>query len=116
MVFTSCGDPHDRLMDEQVEWMGEIAAVFDDLADGKLTSEEAVQKMDELQVKKDAFALRRDDLGKELTQAQAEKLIKKHSLKISEALGDVMHAKQRAVKSGKMTRELQDALREKELL
>jgi methionine-rich copper-binding protein CopC len=45
ILFTSCGDSHDKLAKDQVADMKEMTEILNDVADGKLSSAEATVKI-----------------------------------------------------------------------
>lgn len=106
----SCGDNHDKLMKDQIAWMEDMTAVFNSVADGSLSSSEAAERIKELGKDGEDFMNRKAVLNKDLSPEDTQKLMDKYSSELSTALKNYMTAMQNVVKSGRMTKELSEAV------
>ncbi len=116
LAVSGCRDAHDRVMDDQLDWMEEIAGVFEQVADEEMTADEATKAVEQLVVQGNDLRKRKQDLSSELTDIRAEKLMEDYTPPVTEALGDIMHALNRARSSGRLSRELQDTIQELKLV
>ncbi len=46
-IFTSCGDSHEKLMDDQLSYIEEMTDIIDDVAEGKLSSSQGAEEIKE---------------------------------------------------------------------
>ena len=112
IAVTGCGDSHDKVMTDQIEWMDDIAVVVEQVAEGELSSAEGAERVRELGQEAHTFMERKKALDNDLTPHKAKRLVEKYSRPTTEAYGGVMHAMQKSMKNGTMERDLQDAIME----
>lgn len=110
LSLTSCGDSREKLLKDQISWIDEMATIFNDVADGKLASADATEKIKELKVQHTKFLERKEKLNEDMSAAEGQAMIEEYSDQISKSMGNYMSAVENVVKSGKMTKELQDAV------
>ena len=110
LVFGSCGDSHEKLMKDQIDWMEEMTGVVNEVADGKLSSSEAADRIGELGKEGGRIFERKAALNKDLSPEKAQELLKSHGKESIAALQNYMKAVQRLSTSGRMTREVASAL------
>jgi len=109
--FTSCSDSPEKLVEDQISYMEELTEIIDDIAEGELSSADGAKKIkkwgekgDELQerIKK----LRKGEHSTEDLMAAAEK----HKDRNKKAMKTYFAALQKLQESGRMTKEVQDAM------
>lgn len=110
-LFTvSCSDNHDKLMKDQIDYLGEMTEVLNKVADGDLSSSEGAEKIKALGKKGDEFMERKKVLNEDLSPEEGEKLMKKYQDESMAAFKEYMAAVQKLAKSGRMTQELTEAI------
>lgn len=110
LFLVSCGDSHDKLMRDQLAWTNEVSEVLNQVADGSLSSADAAEKIRELGTKGEDFMERKEALYQDASKEKIQATAEKYRDEMTEAVQGMMKAMQNVVTSGRMTRELQDAL------
>lgn len=108
--LSSCGDSRDKLMQDQVDMLNDMAEVVEDVAEGNMSSAEAAEKFAEF--KKDGADImeRKKALMKDITAEEGNELREKYSKESGKAMMRYVEAVKKLGKSGRMTKELQDAV------
>jgi len=110
LLLSSCGDSPDKLMDDQVSWIKEMTDTLNDVADGKISSSKATQKIKTLGKQGEKFVERKTALNKSASPEQLVEAAKEHSKETGQAFRGYMEAVSKLSASGRMTRELADAI------
>lgn len=110
LLLSSCGDSHDKLMDDQVSWIQEMTDTLNGVAEGKISSSEASQKIKTLGKQGEKFVERKKALNKTVSPEQLMEVAKKHSKETGQAYKGYMEAVSKLSASGRMTQELADAI------
>lgn len=110
LFFSSCGDSHDKLMSDQISWMGKITTILNKVADGDLSSSDATAQLNELNEEADKFAERRVKLDADMTADDLLKQVDKYKGELTGTFKEFMAAADKLSKSGRMTQELSDAI------
>jgi len=110
VLLVSCGDSRDKLVKDQLAWTNEVSEVLNKVADGKLSSSEAAEKIRKLGKQGDEFMKRKEVLYKDIKPEEVRELTEKYKDELSESVKGLMNAMQNVVKSGRMTEELQEAM------
>ncbi|MFK7909086.1 MAG: hypothetical protein AB8F34_00635 [Akkermansiaceae bacterium] len=111
ILFASCSDSPKKLADDQISYMEEMTELINDIADGKVSSAEGAEQIKEWGKKGDKIqerikALREGGTSEE-EFTKASKEFEKRSGKAVKAYFDAISKLQ---KSGRATKELQDAM------
>jgi hypothetical protein len=109
-LLAACGDSQEKLMEDQLDYLDEITAIVEEVADGSLSSSEAAAEIREWAEKGEALQRRKAALRKELTADELQALTRQYSQRSMEAVRDMMAAMGRLEQSGRMTAELGEAL------
>lgn len=110
LLLASCGDSPEKLMQDKIDYIGDMAEVIDGLAEGKLSSSEATEKIKELASKEEEFVEREKKLFKDLSAEERTALEEKFTLKTEQKIGELLSASAKLVQSGRATKEFQDAM------
>lgn len=110
VVMSSCGDSHDKLMNDQVSWMEEMTETLNGVADGTLSSSEAAERLEALGREGEEFVARKQKLNEGASPEEMIEVAKKHSEEVGKAFQDYMEAMTKLSASGRMTRELSEAI------
>lgn len=110
LFLSSCGDSHDKLMKDQVAWMNETTEILNQVADGSMSSADASSKIKKLGEDADEFMRRKEVLNKDLTPERMRELVKEHQQETSQAFGEYLKAVEKLSRSGRMTKELGEAI------
>lgn len=110
LLLASCGDSHDKLMKDQLAWTNEVSEVLNQVADGSLSSADAAEKIRELGTKGEDFMERKEALYQDASKEKIQATAEKYREEMTGAVQGMMEAMKNVVTSGRMTRELQDAL------
>ena len=108
--FSSCADSRDKLMQDQVDYLNEMAEVIEGVADGTISSAEATEKFSEMKKTGDEFMERKKELYKGISAEDGKALAEKFNKPAAEAFGRYMKALEKLRKSGRMTQELREAV------
>ena len=109
-LFTSCGDSHEKLADDQLSYIEDLTEIMEDVADGKLSSSEAAEEIKDWGKKGDKLIERKKALNDAATEEELKVLAKKYEKRSMDAMKDYMAALQKLQKSGRMTKEVQEAI------
>ncbi len=109
-IFTSCGDSHEKLMDDQLSYIEEMTDIIDDVAEGKLSSSQGAEEIKEWGKKGAKLMERKKALNEEMSEEDLKALTKKYEKRSQETMKAYMKAIQKLHKSGRMTKELQEAM------
>lgn len=109
-LLVSCGDNHDKLMKDQLAWTNEVSEVLNQVADGSLSSSDAVEKIKKLGKEGEEFVKRKEALNKDVDKEEVQAVAEKYRDEMTEAVQGMMKAMMKVVSSGRMTEELQDAM------
>ena len=110
LFIISCGDSHDKLMNDQVSWIENMTDILTKVADGKISSSEAVTKLEKLNEVADKIAERKVKLNAEMSAKKLQSQGEKYKEKLSSAFKEYMTAVSNLRSSGRMTQELANAL------
>lgn len=110
LIFSSCGDSHDKLMKDQVSWMNETTGILNKVAEGSMSPADASNKIKKLGEDAEEFMKRKEVLNKDLTVEKMRELAKEHQEETSQAFMEYMKAAERLSRSGRMTKELGEAI------
>lgn len=110
ILLVSCGDNHDKLMKDQLAWTNEVSEVLNQVADGSLSSSEAAEQLKELGKQGEEFVERKEALYQDANKEEIQAVAEKYREEMTEAMKGMMQAMQKVVTSGRMTRELQQAM------
>lgn len=97
-------------MSDQISWMEEITTILNKVADGGLSSSDAVAQLKELNVEADKFAVRKVKLDADMTADDLMKQLDKYKGDFAGTFKEFMLAADKLSKSGRMTQELSDAI------
>lgn len=110
LTLASCGDSQEKLVDDQIDWMEEITAVFNGVADGSLSSEDAAEQIRDLGKEGEEFMKRKAELFKDATPEDLKDLISGNAAEAAKASQEMFQAMQKAVDSGRLTEEISEAM------
>lgn len=109
--FTSCSDTPEKLVEDQVSYMEELTEIIDDVAEGKLSSSEGAEKIKKWGKKGNKIQERIKELRKEENATEEfTKAGEKHKERSKKAMKAYFAAIKKLQKSGRMTKELQEAM------
>jgi len=108
--LSSCGDSRDKLMQDQVDMLNDMAEVVEEVADGSLSSSEAAEKFADFKKEGADIMERKKVLMKDISDEEGKELREKYSKDSGKAMMRYMEAVEKLGKSGRMTKELQEAV------
>lgn len=114
LFATSCGDSHDKLMNDQISWIEDITDILNDVADGTISSSDAATKLEKLNEVADKIAERKVKLNVDMSPEELQKQAEKYKDELSNSFKEYIAALSKLRNSGRLTQELTNALQNME--
>lgn len=108
--LNSCGDSHEKLVKDQMNYMDEITSIIIGVADGKVSSAEAAKEIKKWGKKGEDIKKRQQAFIDDNQADDFQKVAEKHSAELMKATENFMTALMKLQQSGRLTPEIQQAI------